>query len=238
MSWWQRTSICLYRACLCGNLVIVFSLVTFFLPIMIFHVSLLTSRKCLKSNVSPGFGWLNLTCISQPLPHLGAKLVVLGELLALLLKQCQRKLRWYLTLYVKACCYGSCQKMRHIFCLLWPYGIFVFFRHFLNMGFKSTSPVLMRCSKYHTVGSCDKHQAFPLTNKAVRKRSRGSSFVLRSADGDLLCSTQLRSKWGSQRQQSEMGARSWEVGPALCSSDVHVFPSNFPPSLWSKDQGS
>lgn len=82
----------------------------------------------------------------------------------------------------------------HIFCLLWPYEIFVLFGHFLNMGFKPISPVLVRCPKHHTVGSLDRDQAIPLANKAVRERRRVSSFVCHSADGDLWCTTQLRSK--------------------------------------------
>lgn len=68
----------------------------------------------------------------------------------------------------------------------WDTHLFVFlaiwdlclFHIFFNMGFKSTSPVLMRCLNQHILGSCDRDQAFPLI---VKERRWGSSFVLPSA---------------------------------------------------------
>lgn len=142
--------------------------------------------------------YVKLGCITQSLPHLGAKLVLLGEWLTLLLKHCQRK-RWYFTLYVKACCYRSCQEVGHSHFLsslaIWDLCLFqTLFEYGIQIHFSCPDEV----PKTPQLRSCDKDQAFPLTNKAVKERRWGSSFVLHSADSAFLYSMKLRSKGGSR----------------------------------------
>lgn len=91
----------------------------------------------------------------------------------------------------------------HVLCLLQVYGIF--FRHFFNMRFKTTSPVSMRCPKHHTVFSCDKDWAFPLRKKLWERGGGGA--LLQSALLTLTVQDKVRKY--ERKQEVARYSRGW-----------------------------
>lgn len=144
----------LHHICICDNFIQVmfFSLLTFSLPIMRFHESLLTREKCLKFSVSPESGCQHLGINSVSMWRWDVKLIpfrcqvgYFGSITYSSFTALSQKEEGIFNIVFNAWCSRSCQEVRHtysVFLSVWHFCLLLkFFEDGIQMCFSCPDEV-------------------------------------------------------------------------------------------------